>query len=466
MKGEFGMRQACRFGFIAMMCLMLQAGAAPAEPDEASLEIGVGRVVLTPQKPMWMSGYAFRDRPAEGKDQDLYAKVMAIRDASGAVSVLIGSDVIGWPRRISQTTAALIEERHGVPRERVMLTASHTHSGPVFRDNLRTMYNMGDEQWALVEEYTNGIPDLLLQAVDQAVEDLEPCRLYWGVGQAGFAKNRRGYTPGGIAHDFNPIGPVDHDVPVFKAVREDGSIKAFAFGYACHNTVLALFTWSGDYAGYAQEYLEEAAPGSTAIFSSGCGGDQNPLPRRSIELAKKYGRELADAVLAVASGDMAEVRGPLSAQYREIDLPLSEPPTREEVEAQAKSDNRFIRARAESLLKTFDEKGALDPAYPYPIQIWDFASGQRIVALGGEVVVDYSLLLKYHLGRKNLYVIGYANDVMAYIPSIRVLREGGYEGSESMIYYGMHGPWSPQIEPMIIGTVHEMVGKEVDLTPR
>lgn len=455
-----------RFAGLFLTVSTLMFGGHFAMADSGGFEVGVGKVVITPKKNMWMAGYADRTHASEGKVHDLFAKTLAIKDSNGNLSILLGSDIIGLPLEMSQQVAQAIKEKHGIPRERLMLTASHTHTGPAFRDNLRTMYNLDEGQWGLVEEYSRELPLLLIEAIDQAIQNLEPCRLYWGVGEAGFAKNRRKYTVGGVTNDYNPIGPVDHDVPVLKAERADGSVKALAFGYACHNTTLSFYKWTGDYAGFAQQFLEEEFPGATAIFSAGCGGDQNPLPRRSIELTEKYGRELAHAVKSVATGDLDEMKGPITAQFREVDLPLSEPPSREELVNQSQSDNPYIRGRAEALLPKFDAKGGLDTTYPYPIQIWDFSSGHRIIALGGEVVVDYSLLLKYHLGAERLWVIGYANDVMAYIPSLRVLEEGGYEGEESMIYYGMYGPWAPPIESIIIGTVHDMVGKELDESPR
>jgi hypothetical protein len=82
-----------------------------------------------------------------------------------------------------------------------------------------------------------------------------------------------------------------------------------------------------------------------------------------------------------------------------------------------------------------------------------------VTALGGEVTVDYSLLIKYELGCDKQFVIGYANDVCAYIPSLRVLKEGGYEGAESMVYYGFYGPWAPQVQEDIMKTVHELTGR-------
>lgn len=449
---------------IVAACVGAAVGLATlgAEADTTKMDtyrVGVGRAVITPDEAMWMAGYASRKAPSAGKLHDLWAKALAIEDASGAVSVILTTDLLGLPARISRETAALVGERLGIPRNRLMLTASHTHSGPVVRDNLLNMYGLSPEEAAKVEAYTAQLPERLYAVIAEAVESLEPGTLSWGVGEAGFAKNRRKYTVNGVINDYNPIGPVDYDVPVLAALWPDGSVRAALFGYACHNTTLSGQQLSGDYAGFAQAHLEAERPGMTALFVSGCGGDQNPLPRGKVEQAEQYGTELGEAVLAVLGAEMAPVHGPLRAAYVEIPLELTAPPTREALEAQAAGDNVYIRRRAEALLAELDAQGFLDRFYPYPVQTWHFGDSLLVNALAGEVVVDYSLLLKHRYGRDKQFVIAYANDVFAYIPSLRVLREGGYEGESSMIYYGLHGPWAPSIEADIMDAVAALVKK-------
>lgn len=431
--------------------------AAPVR-GAGELKVGVGKVVITPTQDMWLAGYAARTKPSEGKLHDLYAKALAFEDESGARTVLITSDLIGVPAALVNATAARAREKFQLSRERLMVTVSHTHSGPVLQDRLQHMYGLDETQTRLLEAYSKTLPDLFLQAIGRALNDLQPCRLEWGIGRAGFAVNRRQYTLGGVINGANPIGPVDHDVPVLKISRADGSIKAVVHGYACHNTTLNLQKFSGDYAGFSQIYLERQLPGATALFVCGCGGDANPLPRGTVELAEKYGSELAEAVLAVAKQRLQELKGPIRVAFKEVSLALSPTPTRAEVEKQLQDSNVYIQRRAQLLLKTLEEKGTLPTTYPYPVQAWQFADGMQMIALGGEVVVDYALRLKHELGREQTWVIAYANDVCAYMPSLRVLREGGYEGAESMIYYDHHGPWAPTVEENIIGTVHELAG--------
>ncbi|MFM7918844.1 MAG: hypothetical protein ACKPJJ_01390, partial [Planctomycetaceae bacterium] len=170
--------------------------------------------------------------------------------------------------------------------------------------------------------------------------------------------------------------------------------------------------------------------------------DQNPLPRRTVELAMEYGRQAAAAVDQALAGEQTLVQGSLSAAYREIDLALDVLPTREQVAGDLKSDNVYIARRARGLMRQYEERGSLAQTYPYPIQVWSFGDAATLTFLGGEVVVDYSLRIQQELSRDRSWVAGYSNDVMAYIPSRRVLLEGGYEGESAMIYYGLPTKWS------------------------
>jgi hypothetical protein len=109
------------------------------------------------------------------------------------------------------------------------------------------------------------------------------------------------------------------------------------------------------------------------------------------------------------------------------------------------------------LLRVLDEGGSFPPTYPYPVQVWRLGDDLIWVILGGEVVVDYSLRLKRELGRERTWVASYANDVMNYIPSRRVLLEGGYEGGGATIPYGLHAPWNDEVEELIVREVHRQV---------
>jgi hypothetical protein len=433
----------------AFVCVC--ALAAPVFADEPTWRAGFGKYSITPEQPMWMSGYASRTKPAEGKDTDLWAKAAVLRDAAGHTAILITLDLVGIDRGISQEICTRIEKKYDVPREAVALAASHTHCGPVVRSNLRTMYALDAEQSRRVDEYGRQLPDKVLRAVEDAMGHMRAAKLSWAVGRAGFAVNRRenkeAQVPA-LRAQGKLKGPTDHDVPVLAAHDAAGKLLGVVFGYACHATVLSYQKWCGDYPGFAAIDLEKMHPGAVAMFVAGCGADQNPLPRRTVALAKGYGKQLADAVEAVLKGAMQPITPQWTGTYREIALPLREVPTREALLQEAASTNKYLAARAKLWLKKLEAGGDVPATYPYPVEAWQLGKSLTLVILGGEVVVDYSLRLKKELG-PNTWLVGYANDVMAYIPSLRVLKEGGYEGATSMIYYGLPSVWGSRIEELI-----------------
>ncbi|MEX2188521.1 MAG: neutral/alkaline non-lysosomal ceramidase N-terminal domain-containing protein [Pirellulales bacterium] len=457
-------------------------------PDGKTWQAGVARVNVTPTKSMWLSGYGARDRPAEGKLADLWAKALVLVDPAGNRAVLVTMDLIGIDRDLSQRVCSEITKKHGIDRARIALCTSHTHTGPVVGENLRLMYFYDERQQSLIREYTADLEKELSAVVDEAATKLAPVALCWGQGKAEFAVNRRNNPEAqvpALREQGKLRGPVDHDAPVL-AVYAAGESKpplAVVFGYACHATVLSSYEWSGDWPGFAQQEIERRLPGTTAMFVAGCGGDQNPLPRRSVELAKKYGAEMADAVVAVIGKEsdvkerndkMNPIAGGLTCTYQEIDLPLAKVPTREELEQTAGSSNRIDAACAKLLLAQLDRGEKIAATYPYPIQTWRFAGGKQdgkqdgeatqsrglsVVVLGGEVVVDYALRIKAELPHENVWVAAYANDVVAYIPSRRILQEGGYEGIGAQAEYGFLSPWSPDAEQHIIDEVRRQAGK-------
>jgi hypothetical protein len=430
-----------------------------AHAGAADWKAGAAVQVITPDKPMWMAGYGGRDHPAEGKLTELYVKALALEDPDGRRLVLLSSDLVGIPRHLSEAVAAEVARRTGLGRERLMLTVSHTHCGPVLRDSLSDMYDMPPAEAAKIDPYTERVRGWMVDVIVRALGDLRPARLSWGKGTARFAVNRRKPTPKGVVNDANPDGPVDHDVPVLAVRTPEGRLRAVAFGYACHNTTMQFYQWCGDYAGFAQAELEARHGGAVALFWMGCGGDANPLPRSKVELCRKYGKELAVAVAGVLDGPMTPITGSSRARYATLALPFEAVLRREQLAAQKASKQFALRRRAERLSKVLAEKGQIDDHYRhYPIQVWLLGDGPTWVALGGEVVVDYALRLKREVGASGpLWVAGYANDVMAYIPSARVLREGGYEADSSMIYYGQPGRWAPAIEELIVGKVRALV---------
>src|SRR5687768_8980984 len=446
-----------RVTILAILLLLQPYAFAAAEGWRA----GAAKTSITPTAPMWMAGYSSRDRPAEGKATELWAKALVLEDAAGGRAVLITLDIVGIDRALSQSICGKLMERYGLKRDQIAINCSHTHSGPVIAGNLRPLHYQlpADAQKMFVDENASVLEAKVMAVVEDAVKQVAPALVTWGSGMATFATNRRN-NPQLKAVELRQRGqlrgPVDHDLPVLAVRAPDGMLRAVAFGYACHATVLSDYQWSGDYPGYAQLGLEKLHPDAVALFWAGCGGDQNPLPRGTREQAEQYGQALANSVEAVLGAPMQPVDPKLSTSYAEIDLPLAKLPTKDELLRDTQSDNKYTVSRATMLLKDLDAGRGLPQTYPYPIGLWKLGDVQWIF-LGGEVVVDYALRLKGELAGRKTWVAGYSNDVPAYIPSRRVLAEGRYEGGDAMVYYGLPTKWAPEVEEQIIAEVRRQV---------
>ncbi|MCL4402742.1 MAG: hypothetical protein M1436_08790 [Acidobacteria bacterium] len=249
---------------------------------------------------------------------------------------------------------------------------------------------------------------------------------------------------------------------MLRVTDPNGRVRAVLIGYACHNTTLGASNYklSGDYAGFAQIAIEKKHPGATAMFMQLCGADQNPNPRGTFELAEQHGDELAAAVERVLAGRMRVVRSPIRASLETVQLKFA-PHTREMFEQRLNDPDRWKVRHARQMLRLYDEGHPLR-SIPYPVQAIRFGKDLTLLALGGEVVVDYALRAKREFGGEDMIVAGYANDVMCYIPSRRVLNEGGYEAVDSLIYDGMPGPFDQDVEETIFSAMRnalERVGR-------
>ncbi len=193
----------------------------------------------------------------------------------------------------------------------------------------------------------------------------------------------------------------------------------------------------------------------------GCGGDQNPYPRGKIEMAQTHGKSLASAVETALLPAATNIDSSLKYSFEVLDVPFA-PQTREGIEQLQKSSDTFDQRRGAALARELQEKGKVRESYPYPVQTMQLGKQLTLVALGGEVVIDYQLRIKRELAQKTgsaIWVAGYSNDVMAYIPSERVLAEGGYEGGGAMRFSNLPNPWRPGIEDRIMGSVHYQVSR-------
>lgn len=436
--------------------------ALDSSTKEADWKAGVSRTIITPEKGVWLAGYGTKRAPT-GKLHDLWMKALALEDAAGNRVVLITSDFQGVPKGMSDRAFERMRKEFGLDRQQVMFTFSHNHCGPRLGDDLVDYYPIEPEQVELVEEYTSLMVTKVVALVGEALKGLKPATLQMGEGRATFAVNRRNNPEAEVSAMIakgTPLkGPVDHAVPVLTVTRGSGELAAIVFGYACHPTTLSFMQWCGDYPGFAQIELEKNHPTATAMFVNTCGGDQNPLPRRSVELCEKYGHELAVGVEEALKQPMKPISTGLRIAFELIDLPYLKTVTREELHALLQDDNA-IRARwAARLLQKLDAGEKFSASYPYPVHAWRLGNEMLVIGQGAETVVDYALRFKKEFG-PGTWVCGYADDMISYIPSRRVWEEGGYEGGSFLYEYGRPAfRWAGDIEDRIAASVRKLVAQ-------
>jgi putative membrane-bound dehydrogenase-like protein len=425
-------------------------GGAPAAEPPATYLAGAASVDITPRYPVRLSGFGFRRAESEGVTLPIRAKALAVGVSKDDPAVLITVDNLGVPEEMVAEVAARLKKSVGLRRERLAVTATHTHTAPMLRGVAPTLFgeSIPAAHQEHIDRYTRELTDKLEAVALAALKDRAPARLSYGIGTVGFARNRR--TVG---------GPVDHDLPALVVCGPHGKVRAVYVSYACHCVSLSDNKVSGDWAGYAQERIERDHPGAVALVSIGCGADANPssgVAGGRSDVAEAQGVEVAREVGRLLDGYLTPVTGELTARVSRFDLPLDTPPTRQQWEERAKRRDA-VGHHARVQLARLDRGEALQTKIPYSVQTWAFGDRLALVFLPGEVVADYALRLKRELDPGRLWVNAYANDDPCYIPSERVLKEGGYEGGDAMVYYDRPARLRPGLEEKIVGAVREQL---------
>ncbi len=437
--------------YALMLSMLLVAGNLCG----AALKVGFGRQKITPPMPIWLAGFSARTHAAEGIAHDLWTKALAIEDGRGQKLIVITIDLVIMPKAMTDMVAARVTHRHGIARPNLLINFSHTHSGPSLSWSQKT----DREMMLRVEGYRNKVMDSMTEAAAAAVADLRPSRISYGTGKVEFSHCRRERVPGGgWRFGMDPDGPKDPTVPVLQIVGKDGKLRGVVFGLSCHPSALTpqFYVVSGDYAGIAQSEWEKAHPGATALFLQLCGGDQTTYPRGKMELAEKYGRELSAEVDRVMGTRLKQVRAPIKTAMLTTELPFA-PFSLKQFEEQAKSSDALLRRHAERMLKLYESGQPPLPRLPYTMQAIQFGKDLTVLAMNGEVVANYSLRAKKEYGADGLIVAGYSNDIPCYIPSSRILKEGGYEARDAILMGSLPGPLGDQTEETIFAGIKELM---------
>jgi len=441
-------------------------------PSQA-IDAGIARVDVTPSEPIRLTGYGGRRTNNVGVEQKLWAKALALGSDREGPALLLTLDNCGIAESTYRELVSRLTKKTRLKQAGIAIACSHTHSGPCTTDWAPNIFSsdISPPQQAVIDRYTRELLDQLETIALAALKDRRPAKLSWSQGQLGFARNRRTVVGNTARFGDNASGPVDQTLPVLKITAPDGSLRAIVANYACHCTTLGgeFNHVCGDWAGYAQEAVEREHPGATALITIGCGADANPFPRGGqdggLALAKQHGEELSAEVKRLLGLTFAPLEGKLTTRLKEIRLPFGPHFTRDQWQARA-TNSGIVGYHARKWLARLDRGEKAPESLYYPISTWQFGDELALVFLPGEVVVDYALRLKRELDSQRLWVTAYANYVPCYIPSRRILAEGGYEAEDSLWYYDRPTRISTNAEELIIKTVHELIPKTFKSDPK
>lgn len=439
------------------------------------MKFSLGKVDITPDKPIFMHGFGDRSHKSEGVLEPIYMKAALLQ--ANQTLLIVTIDALGSDRSFIAGIKEALLERFGFAHDEVLINFSHTHHSVyltgVDPELRKGGYSMGQSYWAENEQeldyaedeaYFAFIRDELLRTVSSCFESLCDGELQIARGTSDFAVSRRRPTPeGGVSWQPYYVADIDKDLFVLKLNDTAGSLKGIIYSYGCHTTAMGSDNYliSNDFAGTTSAVLEEAYPGSIAMFLQGCAGELKPLHSAEEDRfiacdavrTGKAGAYLAkDVITVMEQGEFTKVNCRFRTELRDPLLYTEQ--TQASFYERMVEDPKYNDFYRNAALRTIDAmaNGTIKDRVPFYISVWQLDEETSLIAMEGEVSTEYSLLLKRIFGNGKMIVIGYTNGVFSYVPTRKMIGEGGYE-AECNFFFGLRGPFVPEIEDIIVGQV-------------
>jgi len=416
------------------------------------VKIGVNQTVITPAAGVDLAGFGRPGRKALGVHDDIYVVSMVINDASERV-LIICADLIGFGTELAISLKNEISCKYGFSDKQILLSASHTHSGPQTTFN---MLNVGE----INEEYISVLKEKVMNSIKCAIENMTEAEIYCGLTKCNLGVNRRRLANGIIEFAPNEDGVTDDDVTVLKVVEGSG-IKAVIFNYTCHPSMIDTDYVSADYPGRARTTIQQAFGKEVVVlFMQGfCGNirartvENNEFRAGTWEDVDDYGNTLGSKVVDVCKDTMKELKGGITSKIANISLPLKALPERQFLKKCIENGTAPEVTWANKMLQHYN---SLKVELPFTAQIISIGDDFHIVALSGEVCVEYADYIKRN--NNNVFITaGYCNGAPGYIPTSLMLRQGGYEPDGSTIYYGMPAQFDELVEDVVKASIDNIL---------
>lgn len=411
------------------------------------IPVGVSEVDVTPDYPVRLSGYGARREETAKIKSPLYARALAI--GAERPVLMLALDNCGVTESMTSSFARELGRQAGMERERVVLCYTHTHNAPMLSGAAPMLFgaDIPAAHQRHIDHYTGKVTEQLVEVGLRALSDRKLSRLSYSEGHAGFAVNRRAQ-----------IGPVDHVMPMIRVDDPDGNLMAVWVSYACHCTTYgpADNFICGDWAGFAADGIRRNHPGAIVLVTIGCAANANPFPRTGLSFSRRHGGDIAWEVDRLLGIPGRPLTGLIRCRLVHALLPYDTLPSREAWMAAEKKPGT-VGYHARKWIARMDEGEIVPEALSYPVQGWSFGDELAIVFLSGEVVADYAFRLRRMYDPSRMWTGAYANDFPGYIPSRRVWKEGGYEGGDATVYFGLPNRFAGDVEERVVEAVQRVI---------
>lgn len=424
--------------------LLLLAAALAGLAGE--LRVGTAALKITPPLGAPMAGYYY-NRGAEGVHDELYAKALVF-EQDGARAALVACDLISMPGPIARRARKLIEQAAGIPPERVMISSTHAHTGPVLVAG-GSRYNLEGRMAELAREYAEALPARIAEAVKMAGGNLRAATGSAAVGREEtltfcrrfhMKDGKVAWNPGKRNPNIlRPAGPIDPSVPVIYFETPQGEPVATYVNYALHLDTVGGLHYSADYPYTLATLLGKLkGPGMLTMFTIGCAGNLNHIDVKSAEPQKGHGEAarigtvLAGEVLRASARLRPVTAGPLRGRSRMVNLPLPAV-TAEDVQWAARITPKFGARDAAPFMdlvrafKIADVDARKGRPLEAEVQVISLGRDVAWVALPGEIFTELGMAIKKASPFPYTVVVELANDSLGYIPNRESYPEGAYE---------------------------------------
>ena len=412
----------------------------------ADFRAGAAHVDITPPPGAPMAGYYY-NRGAAGVHDPLRAKAIVV-EKDGVTAALVACDLASLPRDIAEDARHRITQALNIPATHIMISATHTHTGPVLLSG-STRYNVEGEMKRIGVEYTASLGKKIAESVQLAQAALRPARVIAGEGQEdSLTFNRRfhmkdgrvAWNPAKLDPNIDrPAGPIDGAVPAVYFEGTDGKPIAIYVNYALHLDTVGGQEYSADYPYMLSEILS-AAKGKDLItvFTIGCAGNLNHRdvstkdPQKGHGEAARIGAVLAAEVLKTlkraAPVDVASIRA--STELLQLPLPPVQPTEVDWARTTAATFDKANAAPFMDLVKAFKIIDVVErKGKPMEAEVQVISLGRSIgfVALPGEIFVEHGLAIKRASPFPQTIVAELANGTVGYVPDRKAFYQGAYE---------------------------------------